>query len=223
MLLSAIPRSSSNSLLLLRNHTLTSTSSPTANNLLSTPTTLKPLLRAPTAPPASSLTTSSGNLENPIHHVTHSLSDGDDEEAGGGSELVSSASAVASAIRKGSGSPVKFVQKMEQGNNSSNNKTKLVLPSPDFQRLCVQQLDLFRRIVDPDAILSVYVRPAGSYVMDRLELRRVTSYPGVKASSSDIVILVANFNIPTGLRAAEAALSSKQNVWLIIEQWCFQW
>ncbi|KAJ6719647.1 CHLOROPLAST SENSOR KINASE CHLOROPLASTIC [Salix purpurea] len=209
MLLSAIPRSSSNSLL-LRNHTLTSTSSPTANNLLSTPTTLKPLLRAPTAPPASSLTTSSGNLENPIHHVTHSLSDGDDEEAGGGSELVSSASAVASAIRKGSGSPVKFVQKMEQGHNSSNNKTKLVLPSPDFQRLCVQQLDLFRRIVDPDAILSVYVRPAGSYVMDRLELRRVTSYPGVNASSSDIVILVANFNIPTGLRAAEAALSSKQ-------------
>jgi len=54
------------------------------------------------------------------------------------------------------------------------------------------------------------VRPAGSYVMDRLELRRVTSYPGVNASSSDIVILVANFNIPTGLRAAEAAFSSKQ-------------
>jgi hypothetical protein len=46
--------------------------------------------------------------------------------------------------------------------------------------------------------------------MDRLELRRVTSYPGVNASSSDIVILVANFNIPTGLRAAEAAFSSKQ-------------
>ncbi|KAL9390254.1 hypothetical protein Peur_018859 [Populus x canadensis] len=206
MLLSAIPRSSSNSLLLLRNHTLTSTStsSATATNLLSTATTLKPLLRAPSA---SSLTASNGNLENPIHHVTHSLSD-DDEEAGGGSGLVSSASAVASAIRSGSNSPVEFVQKIEKGHN--NNKTKLVLPSPDFQRLCVQQLDLFHRIVDPDAILSVYVRPAGSYVMDRLELRRVTSYPGVNASSSDIVILVANFNIPTGLRAAEAAFSSKQ-------------
>ncbi|KAJ6981267.1 hypothetical protein NC653_024617 [Populus alba x Populus x berolinensis] len=208
MLLSAIPRSSSNSLLLLRNHTLTSTStsSPTATNLLSTSTTLKPLLRAPSA---SSLTASNGNLENPIHHVTHSLSD-DDEEAGGGSGLVSSASAVASAIRRGSSSSVEFVQKIEKGQNNNDNKTKLVLPSPDFQRLCVQQLDLFHRIVDPDAILSVYVRPAGSYVMDRLELRRVTSYPGVNASSSDIVILVANFNIPTGLRAAEAAFSSKQ-------------
>jgi len=151
MLLSAIPRSSSNSLLLLRNHILTSTStsSPTATNLLSTATTLKPLLRAPSA---SSLTASNGNLENPIHHVTHSLSD-DDEEAGGGSGLVSSASAVASAIRSGSSSPVEFVQKIEKGHN--NNKTKLVLPSPDFQRLCVQQLDLFHRIVDPDAILSV--------------------------------------------------------------------
>ena len=80
--------------------------------------------------------------------------------------------------------------------------------SPDFQRLCLEQLDLFRRIVDPDAILSVYVRPAGSYVMDRLELRRVTSYPGIKAS--DIVILVGNFTVPTGLRVAEAALSSQQ-------------
>lgn len=153
MLLSAIPRSSSNSLLLLRNHSLTSTStsSPTATNLLSTATTLKPLLRAPSA---SSLTASNGNLENPIHHVTHSLSD-DDEEAGGGSGLVSSASAVASAIRRGSSSSVEFVQRIEKGQNNNDNKTKLVLPSPDFQRLCVQQLDLFHRIVDPDAILSV--------------------------------------------------------------------
>ncbi|KAI5352252.1 hypothetical protein L3X38_005143 [Prunus dulcis] len=31
-------------------------------------------------------------------------------------------------------------------------------PAPDFQRLCIQQLDIFRRIVDPDALLSVYVR-----------------------------------------------------------------
>lgn len=44
--------------------------------------------------------------------------------------------------------------------------------------------------------------------MDRLELRRVKSYPGVKAA--DIVILVGNFTVPTGLRAAEAALSSQQ-------------
>lgn len=54
----------------------------------------------------------------------------------------------------------------------------------------------------------MYVRPAGSYVMDRLELRRVIAYPGVNAA--DIVILVGNFSIPTGLRAAEAVLSNQQ-------------
>lgn len=87
-------------------------------------------------------------------------------------------------------------------------KDKIILPSPDFQRLCLEQLDLFRRIVDPNAVLSVYVRPAGSYVMDRLELRRVTCYPSV--NGGDVVILVGNFGIPAGLRAAEASLSSQQ-------------
>jgi signal transduction histidine kinase len=87
-------------------------------------------------------------------------------------------------------------------------KTKIILPSPDFQRLCLEQLDLFRQIVDPNAVLSIYVRPAGSYVMDRLELRRVTCYPSVNAG--DVVILVGNFGIPAGLRAAEASLSSQQ-------------
>ncbi|OMO56056.1 hypothetical protein COLO4_35805 [Corchorus olitorius] len=82
------------------------------------------------------------------------------------------------------------------------------MPSPDFQRLCLEQLDLFQRVVEPDAILSVYVRPAGSYVMDQLELRQVMSYPGVKAA--DVVILVGNFTVPTGLCATEASLSSQQ-------------
>lgn len=44
--------------------------------------------------------------------------------------------------------------------------------------------------------------------MDQLELRRVTSYPGVEAA--DILFLVGNFTVPAGLRAAEAALSSQQ-------------
>ncbi|KHN06546.1 hypothetical protein glysoja_010890 [Glycine soja] len=84
----------------------------------------------------------------------------------------------------------------------------LVLPSTDFHRLCLHQLHLFRRIV-PEALLSVYVRPAGSYVMDRLELRRVALYPG-DAEAEGIVILVGHFNIPAGLRAAEATLSNSQ-------------
>lgn len=56
----------------------------------------------------------------------------------------------------------------------------------------------------------MYVRPAGSYVMDRLELRRVTCYPGVNANAnaSDIVILIGSFSVATGFRAAEAVLSS---------------
>lgn len=52
----------------------------------------------------------------------------------------------------------------------------------------------------------MYVRPAGSYVMDRLELRRVTCHPGVKAS--DIVILVGSFSVAAGFRATEAVLSN---------------
>ena len=54
----------------------------------------------------------------------------------------------------------------------------------------------------------MYVRPAGSYVMDRLELRRITFYPC--ASAADIVVLVGTFRIPAGLRVAEAAISSQQ-------------
>lgn len=55
----------------------------------------------------------------------------------------------------------------------------------------------------------MYVRPAGSYVMDRLELRRVALYPG-DAESEGIVILVGHFSIPAGLRTAEATLSNLQ-------------
>lgn len=115
-----------------------------------------------------------------------------------------SASAVASAIRKASSSPIEFTQKIERDPKGQG----LVLPSPDFQRLCLDQLALFRRIVYPGALLSVYVRPAGSYVMDRLELRRVAYYPAM--NGSEIVILVGNFSIPAGLRGAEAALSTQQ-------------
>ncbi|XP_021901316.1 chloroplast sensor kinase, chloroplastic isoform X2 [Carica papaya] len=152
---------------------------------------------------ASSSLSTTNNTSDVLHHVTRTLAE--DEPPGGGdaAAMVSSASAVASAIRGASTSPVEFLQMIEK-----NPKTKLVLPSPDFQRLCLEQLDLFRRIVDPDAVLSVYVRPAGSYVMDRLELRRVTCYPDV--NTTDIIIVIGNFSVPTGLRAAEAALSSQQ-------------
>ncbi|KAK8627447.1 hypothetical protein V6N13_135058 [Hibiscus sabdariffa] len=136
-----------------------------------------------------------------LRHVSSSPTLPDDD----GPTLLSSASAVSAAIRRASTSPVDFTQRIEKNDHRNH---KLIMPTPDFQRLCLEQLDLFRRIVDPDALLSVYVRPAGSYVMDQLELRRVTSYPAVKAA--DIVFLVGNFTVPAGLRAAEAALSSQQ-------------
>ncbi|XP_010556211.1 PREDICTED: chloroplast sensor kinase, chloroplastic isoform X2 [Tarenaya hassleriana] len=166
------------------------------------------LLNASSSPSPSSAsisTVSTGGLR----YVTHTLSGGDSEPGGGGGggggeTMVTSAAAVASAIRGASKTPVEFVQMIEK----DHHKTKLVMPSPDFQRLCLEQLDLFRRIVDPNVVLSVYVRPAGGYVMDRLELRRVTCYPGMNAG--DVVVLVGNFGIPAGLRAAEAALSSQQ-------------
>lgn len=66
-------------------------------------------------------------------------------------------------------------------------------------------------VVEREAVLSVYVRPAGSYVMDQLELRRVAFYPGIdRSESAECVILVGNFSAPAGLRAAEAALSKQQ-------------
>ncbi|KAH0669153.1 hypothetical protein KY285_023311 [Solanum tuberosum] len=77
-----------------------------------------------------------------------------------------------------------------------------------MMRLCLEQPELFRRIVHPDSVLSVYVRPAGSYVMDRLELQRIILHPRVNAT--DLVILIGNFSIPAGLRIAEAALSRQE-------------
>ncbi|KAK2983318.1 hypothetical protein RJ640_016056 [Escallonia rubra] len=150
---------------------------------------------------ANNATASEHSAPNPnLHHVSGECVDG---SGGGGGEMEPSASAVAWAIRKASTSPVEFRQRIEKDGGKSN----LVLPSPEFQRLCLEQLDLFRRIVDRDALLSVYVRPAGSYVMDRLELRRLTLYPG--RTEADIAILIATFSVPAGLRAAEAALSSQ--------------
>ncbi|KAI3930977.1 hypothetical protein MKW98_030216 [Papaver atlanticum] len=139
-----------------------------------------------------------GYVQNPTtHYVSY-----DDEEKG----LITSASAVAEAIRKASTSPVEFIQRIEK-----DGKNALVLPSTDFQRLCDEQLDLFRRIIDSDAVLSVYARPAGSYVMDQLELRRVAYFPATSVvERSDIVILIANFGVSPGLRTAEATLLNQQ-------------
>ncbi|KAL8157019.1 hypothetical protein AgCh_001936 [Apium graveolens] len=132
----------------------------------------------------------------------------EDDEAFKYGDLASSAASVASAIRKASNSPVEFMQRSERKGNRVGG-VEIMLPSSDFMRLCVQQLDLFRRIVHPDAVLSVYVRPAGSYVMDQLELRRVHCFPG-QNDAADIIILIANFSVPTGLRAAEASLSNRK-------------
>ncbi|KAK4597898.1 hypothetical protein RGQ29_015424 [Quercus rubra] len=163
---------------------------------------------------SSSSSSSVANPNSPyaLRHVSHHHDDDDDDQDDKGAEdesMASSASAVASAIRRASTSPVDFVQRIEKENASRTRR--LVLPSPDFQRLCIEQLHLFRRIVHPHALLSVYVRPAGSYVMDRLELRRVTLYPGIDDDDvTDIVILIGNFSVPTGLRVAESALSNQQ-------------
>ncbi|KAL0336071.1 UNVERIFIED_CONTAM: Chloroplast sensor kinase, chloroplastic, partial [Sesamum radiatum] len=79
----------------------------------------------------------------------------DDDASQDGESMVSSAAAVAEAIRAASTSPVEFLHRIEEGGGRSGGKSKaLVLPSQDFQRLCLEQLDLFRRIVDSDALLS---------------------------------------------------------------------
>lgn len=82
----------------------------------------------------------------------------DDDASHDEDSMVSSAAAVAAAIRAASTSPVEFVQRIEKGGSTGGAKNNaLVLPSQDFQRLCLEQLDLFRRIVHPDALLSVYL------------------------------------------------------------------
>lgn len=81
----------------------------------------------------------------PVVNEDDSFKDGD---------MVSSAASVASAIRKASNSPVEFMHR-SQRKGSKGGGVEIMLPSSDFIRLCVQQLDLFRRIVHPDAILSV--------------------------------------------------------------------
>lgn len=80
----------------------------------------------------------------PLHPVAHA--DPTAEEL-----APSSAAALAAAIRGASpASSVEFTQRVEKRDDS-----RLVLPSPDFQQLCVEQLDLFRMVVEHDAILSV--------------------------------------------------------------------
>ncbi|XP_043726082.1 chloroplast sensor kinase, chloroplastic [Telopea speciosissima] len=136
----------------------------------------------------------------------HLVTDSGSSEGGEKEDLVPSASALAAAIRNASTSPVEFEQRIK-----GDGKNGLVLPSPDFQNLCMEQLNLFQRIIHPDAVLSVYVRPAGSYVMDQLELRRVILYPRISIPDrADVIVLIGNFGIPTGSRAAEATLSNRQ-------------
>ncbi|CAN6447817.1 unnamed protein product [Victoria cruziana] len=119
--------------------------------------------------------------------------------------LISSATAAASVILRASPSPVEFVQRIEKARDK-----RVALPSPEFQRLCHEQLDLFRRLVHEDAILSVYVRPAGSYVMDRLELWRVTLHTTMNmAEEPEVVVLIGKFCLPAGLREVEAAMAAQ--------------
>lgn len=97
---------------------------------------------------------SNSNSSTLLHHVNSTGNEaGDSGEAEPEHALVSSAAAVAAAIRKASTSPVEFVQRIEK--DGAKNKA-LILPSSDFQRICLEQLDLFRRIVDSEALLSVY-------------------------------------------------------------------
>ncbi|XP_078158334.1 chloroplast sensor kinase isoform X2 [Carex rostrata] len=120
-----------------------------------------------------------------------------------------SAAAVAAAIRRASStSPVEFSRRRF---DEEAGKGGPLMPSSDFQRLCIEQLQLFRMVVSADAILSVYVRPAGSYIMDQLELRRVVFFPGIDVSdSSDCVILICNFSVVAGLRGVEASLCKQE-------------
>lgn len=92
-------------------------------------------------------------------------SDSDDDPRNNFTTLtLTSTRALASAIRKVSTSPVEFTQRLEK-----HRSTGLVLPSPDFHTLCLQQLQLFRRIV-PEALLSVRTSLIVSFMSSILSL-----------------------------------------------------
>uniref|UniRef100_I1R5Q8 Uncharacterized protein n=1 Tax=Oryza glaberrima TaxID=4538 RepID=I1R5Q8_ORYGL len=144
----------------------------------------------------------------PLRHVA-APAEGEGEEV---EDLgTPSAAAVAEAIRRASSaSPVRFRRVHREENEKLRGEGGFTEPSADFRRLCGEQLEMFRVVVSRDAVLSVYVRPAGSYIMDQLELRRVALYPETNVSKGDTVILVGNFTISAGLRAAEAFLVKHQ-------------
>ncbi|TVU51613.1 hypothetical protein EJB05_03053 [Eragrostis curvula] len=149
----------------------------------------------------------------PLRHIASPATEEGAEEGDGGEDDLgpASAAAVAAAIRRASSSsPVRFRRVHRGEAEEQRSEGGLAEPSADFRRLCAEQLEMFRVVVSRDAVLSVYVRPAGSYIMDQLELRRVAFYPGTSVPERDIVALVGNFSISAGLRAAEAYLVKQQ-------------
>ncbi|KAJ3671755.1 hypothetical protein LUZ60_007834 [Juncus effusus] len=159
------------------------------------------------------LRTSSAHSLNPSHSLlrrSHSNLHPDSTAKDQQQEQLSpaSAAALAASIRRSSpSSPVEFSTERTGSLDSGGPP----MPSSDFQRLCVEQLQLFRMVVRSDAILSVYVRPAGSYIMNQLELRRVAILPGIDSSEkSEYVILIGNFSVVAGLKLAESALSKQE-------------
>ncbi|RLN29888.1 chloroplast sensor kinase, chloroplastic isoform X2 [Panicum miliaceum] len=158
------------------------------------------------------------HAHSPLRHVVSPAEEEGPGEWEGGEEDEdlgpASAAAVAAAIRRASNaSPVRFrrMRLGEMGEVPRGEDGGLAEPSADFRRLCAEQLEMFRVVVSRDAVLSVYVRPAGSYIMDQLELRRVALYPGINnVPERDTVVLVGNFSISAGLRAAEAFLVKQQ-------------
>uniref|UniRef100_A0A0D9XYQ1 Histidine kinase/HSP90-like ATPase domain-containing protein n=1 Tax=Leersia perrieri TaxID=77586 RepID=A0A0D9XYQ1_9ORYZ len=159
----------------------------------------------------------------PLRHVAAPAEEGvqSDGEGEGEEDLgPASAAAVAETIRRASSSsPVRFRRvrrEVEDGDEEEEDEGEprgeggITEPSADFRRLCAEQLEMFRVVVSRDAVLSVYVRPAGSYIMDQLELRRVALYPETNVPKRETVMVVGNFTISAGLRATEAFLVKRQ-------------
>lgn len=123
-----------------------------------------------------------------------------------GGDLSSSAMAIAMSMQRVSACPVKFVQRVEKVGRGV-----FSCPSAEFGSLCNEQLSLCANIVRKDTVISLYIRPAGSYVTDQLELRQAIIYPGQElAEQDDILVLVGTFGTQATLRSAEAAFAERQ-------------
>ncbi|KAK9119850.1 hypothetical protein Scep_017943 [Stephania cephalantha] len=118
---------------------------------------------------------------------------------------------VSSCIRRVGSNAIFLVRRLLE--KYREKKKDLAYESKGFKYLgSIIQNDARTRITRPPTGLSYYHAPHNSYYLFRTDRRRCTCHAraNVGGGTNEVVVLIGNFGIPAGLRAAEASLSSQQ-------------